>query len=274
MNFPENNPDVVTFLDELPFWSAPFGLDLLERVKPGMHLNVLDVGTGTGFPLIELAMRLGKTCKFYGIDPSEAVLERARKKADFYGLNNVTFLNSKAEHTPFSASFFHLIVSNNGFNNVDNLELALKESYRIAAPRCQFLMTMNTAGTMIEFYRLFEEVLREERLSDAVQKMKQHIATKRPRQIKVVSLLRKAGFKHIQKHRNSFAYRFTDGSSMLQHGFIQLAFLESWKELVPLEKQKSVFNKTERKTNEEARKNGFFQLTIPFVIIEAEKNIR
>ena len=182
MNFTENNPDVVPFLDELPFWSAPFGLDLLERVKPGMHLNVLDVGTGTGFPLIELAMRLGKTCKFYGIDPSEAVLERARKKADFYGLNNVTFLNSKAEHTPFSASFFHLIVSNNGFNNVDNLELALKESYRIAAPRCQFLMTMNTAGTMIEFYRLFEEVLREEGLSDAVQKMKQHIATKRPEQ--------------------------------------------------------------------------------------------
>ncbi|NLI23787.1 MAG: class I SAM-dependent methyltransferase [Bacteroidales bacterium] len=274
MSFPENNPDVVPFLDELPFWSAPFGLDLLERVKPGIHLNVLDVGTGTGFPLIELAMRLGKTCQFYGIDPAEAALERAREKADFYDLNNVSFHTSKAEHTPFSASFFHRIVSNNGFNNVDNLELALKESYRIAAPRCQFIMTMNTSGTMIEFYRLFEEALKEEGLPDSVQKMKQHIAAKRPHLSKVVSLLRKAGFRHIRKHRNSFTYRFTDGSSMLQHGFIKLAFMEPWKELVPMEKQKTVFSKTERKMNEEARKNGFFQLTIPFVIIEAEKNTR
>lgn len=271
MNFPENNPDVVPFLDELPFWSAPFGLELLERVKPGMYLNVLDVGTGTGFPLIELAMRLGKTCQFYGIDPAEAALERARKKTDFYGLSNVSFQRCKAEITPFSASFFHRIVSNNGFNNVDNLQLALKESYRIAAPRCQFIMTMNTAGTMIEFYRLFEEALKEEGLADSVEKMKLHIAAKRPPVSKVVSLLRKTGFRHIRKHRNSFTYRFTDGSSLLQHGFIQLAFMEPWKELVPLEKQKPVFEKTERKMNEEARKNGSFQLTVPFVTIEAEK---
>jgi hypothetical protein len=132
-------------------------------------------------------------------------------------------------------------------------------------------MAMNTSKTMIEFYRLFEEALNEEGLPESVKKMKQHIAAKRPHLSKVVSLLRKAGFRHIRKHRNSFAYRFTDGSSVLQHGFIQLAFMEPWKELVPLEKQKPVFNITERKMNEEARKNGFFQLTIPFVIIEAEK---
>lgn len=43
--------------DELPFWSAPFGISLLEtvRLRPGM--NVLDIGSGSGFPMLELADR-------------------------------------------------------------------------------------------------------------------------------------------------------------------------------------------------------------------------
>jgi ubiquinone/menaquinone biosynthesis C-methylase UbiE len=217
-------------------------------------------------------MRLGNTCQVYGIDPWESGLERARKKASFYGLNHVSFFHCKAEDTPFSASFFHRIVSNNGFNNVDNLEKALKESYRIAASHCQLIFTMNTSKTMIEFYRLFKDALLEEGLPGSVAKMKKHIASKRPSVSKVASLLRKAGFRHIRKHRNSFTYRFTDGTSVFQHGFIRMAFMDSWKELVPPEKLKPVFDRTEQKMNEEARRKGAFVLTVPFVTIEAEKN--
>src|SRR5208282_1926821 len=52
-------PDFADFYDELPLWSAPFGLMLLEHVslRPGM--TILDVGAGTGFITIELAQRCG-----------------------------------------------------------------------------------------------------------------------------------------------------------------------------------------------------------------------
>ena len=54
-----NSPQVIAAYDELPLWSAMFGLLLLEEVPLANVTNALDVGCGTGFPLIELAERLG-----------------------------------------------------------------------------------------------------------------------------------------------------------------------------------------------------------------------
>jgi arsenite methyltransferase len=45
--------------DELPLWSAPFGLLLLERVPIRADQAVLDVGAGTGWLALELAERCG-----------------------------------------------------------------------------------------------------------------------------------------------------------------------------------------------------------------------
>ncbi|HVQ30534.1 MAG TPA: SAM-dependent methyltransferase, partial [Vicinamibacteria bacterium] len=58
--------------DELPLWSAPFGLALLEAVTLRPGLRVLDVGFGTGFPALELGERLGASARVVGVDPSRA----------------------------------------------------------------------------------------------------------------------------------------------------------------------------------------------------------
>jgi ubiquinone/menaquinone biosynthesis C-methylase UbiE len=62
-------PEVAAHYDELPLWSAPFGLLLLKHLPLRPHLTVLDVGCDTGFPLLELAQRLGATCRVHGVDP-------------------------------------------------------------------------------------------------------------------------------------------------------------------------------------------------------------
>jgi len=57
--------------DELPLWSASFGLHLLEPVVLCDNVSVLDVGSGCGFPALELAQRMGRNCTVIGIDPAE-----------------------------------------------------------------------------------------------------------------------------------------------------------------------------------------------------------
>ena len=75
-----NNMDFVSCIDELPLWSAPFGLSLLDAIEMKAGLKVLDIGCGCGFPLIELAQRLGNSCSLNGIDPWETALGRVRLK--------------------------------------------------------------------------------------------------------------------------------------------------------------------------------------------------
>jgi arsenite methyltransferase len=70
---------------------------------------------------------------------------------------------------------------------------------------------------------------------------------------------------------DKFEYRFVDGTTMLNHYFIQLAFLESWKNLIPLEKQVDIFNRIEDNMNEIASEEGYFKLSIPFVLINCSR---
>jgi len=61
-NYLENKLDLKNLskmYDELPIWSAPFGLKLLEFIDYKPNITAIDLGFGTGFPLIEIAMRLG-----------------------------------------------------------------------------------------------------------------------------------------------------------------------------------------------------------------------
>jgi arsenite methyltransferase len=49
-----NAAETVAVYDEAPLWSAMFGLLLLQHVPLKQAITALDVGCGTGFPLLEL----------------------------------------------------------------------------------------------------------------------------------------------------------------------------------------------------------------------------
>lgn len=75
--FDLNSYKHVELIDELPFWSAPFGIKLLDSIMLKKNMTALDIGFGLGFPLTEIAMRLGKSSKIYGIDPWHTAIKRA-----------------------------------------------------------------------------------------------------------------------------------------------------------------------------------------------------
>ncbi len=67
----EDNQEFIDTFDELPLWSASFGLLLFKHLELKPNLRVIDIGSGAGFPLMDLAGRLGKSCHLYGLDPWE-----------------------------------------------------------------------------------------------------------------------------------------------------------------------------------------------------------
>ena len=125
-----NDKRVVDAYDELPLWSAPFGLMLLDRIPMKPELSVLDVGCGTGFPLLELAGRLGPSSRLVGIDTWSAALERARAKATSYGLENVRIVEGDAARMAFDDGSFDLVTSNLGINNFEDPDAVLRQCFQ------------------------------------------------------------------------------------------------------------------------------------------------
>jgi len=84
----------------------------------------------------------------------------------------------------------------------------------------------------------------------------------------------------MQKHNfiindvivDEFNYKFTDATAMFNHYFIRLAFMESWIKLLPPDKVEQIFDTIESRLNEQAKEQGGIKLSIPFVLINAEKN--
>ena len=270
-DFDLNSDHLIEVLDELPIWAAPFGLKLLDKVVLRKGIHALDIGFGAGFPLTELAMRLGNTSKVYGIDPWTAAIKRTLKKLAFYEIENVEIIEGVAENIPLPSDSVDLIVSNNGINNVEDLEKVLSECSRITRDGGQFVLTMNLNNTMVEFYDILAAILQELNMKTAIEKMDQQIYSKRKPLEEYIQLLKKHGFQVKDIDREQFDYRFADGTALLNHYFIKMAFLDGWKSIISIEKQAFIFNEIEKRMNEKAQTDGFFKLSVPFVVIDCSK---
>lgn len=260
------------FYDELPLWSAPFGLKLLEHIEYKKNLTALDIGFGNGFPLTELAMRLGDSSVIYGIDPWKAAIDRVNRKIDCYGITNIKIIEGVAESIPLDNNSVDLITSNNGINNIRDKDQVLSECSRISRKGGQFIQTMNLNMSMFEFYGQLERILNELHLQQEIDLMHEHIASKRPPLNEIVSLIEKHGFLIRALKQDQFEYRFADGTAMFNHYFIRLAFMDSWIQLLPPEKTEQVFDAIESRLNEQSRILGGIKLSIPFVMINAVKS--
>lgn len=270
-SFNPDDPEFISLQDELPFWSAPFGLKLLDAVKMKKKINVLDIGSGFGFPLLETAQRLGKSCRVYGIDPWKPAVERVKLKTEKLGLYNVTIIEGVAEELPFEHSYFDLIISNNGINNVKDMQKVFAECRRVTRKGARMLFTLNLDKTFIEFYSVFESVLTELGLNDSVEKMKRHIYTKRRPVEEIIEVVQKADFTITNLTHYEFHYSFNDAEAMFNYAMIKYWFLPSWIELVPQEFVEEVFNKTEKVLNNAAREKGELRMTVPFALFECER---
>jgi len=119
-----------------------------EAVRPGDY--VLDACCGTG-DLAIAAHRAG-AAGVVGLDFSERMLERARRKAP-----ELEFVQGDVLQLPFEDASFESAVVGFGVRNVEDLEAALRELRRVLRPggRLGILEITTPRGWLAPFYRLW-----------------------------------------------------------------------------------------------------------------------
>ena len=259
-------PHIVHAYDEQPLWSAMFGLLLLEHV-PLRASRALDVGCGTGFPLIELAERLGSDSVLDGVDTWREGLDRAREKIAARSLANVRVHHGSASSMPFPDGAFDLIVSNLGLNNFDDRVGVLRECRRVARQGGALAITTNLRGHMQEFYAVFERVLQTASDVEALGRLREHIEH-RATIPGVESLINASGFRVTRVIDRMAEMRFASGTALFNHHFIKLGFLDGWKQ-VATANQRATFEAMRDELDRQAQALGELRLTIPMAYVEA-----
>jgi arsenite methyltransferase len=252
--------------DETSFWSARFGALLFDHLEIRRDIRGLDVGCGTGFPLIELAHLHGPSSHFTGIDVWVDALERARTKLEFHGLTNVDILETDVASMPFPDAHFDLVVCNIGINNFPDAGAALRECRRVAKTGARLVLTTNAQGHFAEFYALLDAILNESGLAparDALRREQQHRHSKHA----LTDLLVESGFTVSRCFEQSFGMRFADGSALLRHSLVKW-FLDGWRQAVGDGNERAVFDALEARLNAAAERDGCAQMTVPMVYLE------
>ena len=112
----------------------------IRQLSPHRDGNYLDIGTGTGDLALELLKQSPKS-QVDAIDPSEKMLDMARKKSMHLGVSRrPRFQNADALHLPMPDNFFDGVISGFCFRNIEHRQKALDEMYRVVKPNGKVLV--------------------------------------------------------------------------------------------------------------------------------------
>lgn len=120
------------FDEQMGFFNHRLAAD--ARLRSGMQ--VLDLGSGTGYPALLGAQTVGPSGLVIGLDLAEQMLAAARRKATSLGLANVTFRTGDVTTLPFEANSFDAVTSRFCLMFLPEIPKAVAEITRVLKPGC------------------------------------------------------------------------------------------------------------------------------------------
>ena len=126
-------------------WKKQF----IEWMNPQKNKVLIDVASGTGdIPKLFLK-KVNYKSKVYCLDESTEMLDLNKKKLK--DNTNIKWFRGNAEKLPFKNNYFDYYTISFGIRNIENINLALTEAYRVLKPGGHFLC--------LEFSKVKNEIL-------------------------------------------------------------------------------------------------------------------
>ena len=111
--------------------------NLLEMMNPHKHQNLIDVACGTG-DIAKLFLNLvDKSSQITCVDPNRGMIHKGKEKLKDF--RNIKWISASAESLPIKDNHFDFYTISFGLRNTKNLDLTLKEAYRVLKPGGRYM---------------------------------------------------------------------------------------------------------------------------------------
>lgn len=128
---PVNYNEISKIYDEVREGDVILINHFLQELPPDDLLRVLDIGCGTGnYTDLFQKVTQAKHYQVYGIEPSEGMIGKARKKN-----SQVIFQQATAENIPAEDDFFDLVYMTDVIHHIPDIRKMFSEIYRILKPQ-------------------------------------------------------------------------------------------------------------------------------------------
>jgi len=112
-----------------------------SQFEPAEGQVCIDLGCGRGTDVVRLADKVGPTGKVFGVDLTDAMLEKARRTARKLGVTNAIFFRSDLTTIALPDESTDWVTSNCVLNHVADKPRVWREIARIMKPGAQFVIS-------------------------------------------------------------------------------------------------------------------------------------
>ena len=110
----------------------PYGTAVRHGLKPGM--TVLEVGPGNGTYTVGAARRVGAQGRLVTVDIEPKMIERARRRAEAEGLENIEARVANVYDLPFEDGTFDVVYMIAVIGEIPEPQRAMHEFHRVLSP--------------------------------------------------------------------------------------------------------------------------------------------
>lgn len=220
-----------------PVWDDRFARLLWRHLPPMREGMVLDIHSGVGNTIEQLLTRLPAAVRVMGLEPEEAKRSLAKSKIAPEWKNRVYLKAEDAESVAeMGDELYDLVVANLVLSEAHDLSEALEGLIRVTKPGGTVMATLPMYGTWSEAEDLLREVLRDEGLDKAQNRLRR-MASLRPTGPSLATLL--DGIQLTPAHyiveQERFTLLFGSGREFLFSPLVELGPLRLWKAVVESE---------------------------------------
>ena len=126
-------------------WKEKF----IDWMNPQPNTKLIDVASGTGDIANLFLKKTNKSAQITCIEPNKEMLEQGKIKLNKY--KSIEWVNCSAENIPVKDNSFDYYSISYGIRNVSNINMALKEAFRVLKPGGRFMC--------LEFSKIDNEIL-------------------------------------------------------------------------------------------------------------------